>query len=252
MATPAALNGKQEKVKDAERLPSQWKQNWGRPPVPAREEGRKLPTAWQRPRDAEQRMRLGLIPWSGIPGTLPASGTLERSVRVHIHSCYCCLVVKSRPPLCGPKDCHTPGSSVRHYLLEFAQIQVHCVGDAVSPSHSLLPPLLLPSIFSGIRVLSEARALTQHSKGAEASRQWQLKCPKTGPILENASLDRREKLERKKRGAMNLLAPQIKIQSHLVFFVTKPHVFFVLFFFFFEVKHDNFFLILFLNFSKLY
>ena len=112
-----------------------------------------------------------------------------------------------------------------------AQIQVHCVGDAVSPSHSLLPPLLLPSIFSGIRVLSEARALTQHSKGAEASRQWQLKCPKTGPILENASLDRREKLERKKRGAMNLLAPQIKIQSHLVFFVTKPHVFFVLFFF---------------------
>ena len=33
-----------------------------------------------------------------------------------------------------------PGSSVLHYLLEFAQIHVHGVSDAIQPSHPLLPP----------------------------------------------------------------------------------------------------------------
>ena len=37
-------------------------------------------------------------------------------------------------------DCSMPGSSVLHYLLEFPQIYVHCVSDAVLPSHSLMPP----------------------------------------------------------------------------------------------------------------
>ena len=37
-------------------------------------------------------------------------------------------------------DCSTPGSSVLHYLLEFAQIHVHWVSDAIKPSHPLLPP----------------------------------------------------------------------------------------------------------------
>ena len=33
-----------------------------------------------------------------------------------------------------------PGFPVPHYLLEFAQIHVHCVGDAIEPSHPLSPP----------------------------------------------------------------------------------------------------------------
>ena len=33
-----------------------------------------------------------------------------------------------------------PRSFVFHYLLEFAQIHVHKVGDAISPSHPLLSP----------------------------------------------------------------------------------------------------------------
>ena len=37
-------------------------------------------------------------------------------------------------------DCSTPGSSVLHYLLEFAKIHVHWVSDAMQPSHSLVPP----------------------------------------------------------------------------------------------------------------
>ena len=37
-------------------------------------------------------------------------------------------------------DCSTPGFPVLHYLMEFAQMHVHRVGDAIQPSHPLLPP----------------------------------------------------------------------------------------------------------------
>ena len=37
-------------------------------------------------------------------------------------------------------DCSIPGSSVLHYLPEFAQIHVHLVTDAIQPSHPLSPP----------------------------------------------------------------------------------------------------------------
>ena len=36
-------------------------------------------------------------------------------------------------------DCSTPGFPVLHYLPEFAQARVHWVGDAIQPSHPLLP-----------------------------------------------------------------------------------------------------------------
>ena len=44
---------------------------------------------------------------------------------------YCCSVAKLCPTLCDPMDCSTPGSSVLHYLPEFAQTYVHrliCTG----------------------------------------------------------------------------------------------------------------------------
>ena len=53
----------------------------------------------------------------------------------------------------------TSGSSSLHYLLEFAQIHVHCVGDAIQPSHPLSVLLLLSSIFPSIRVFSNESAL---------------------------------------------------------------------------------------------
>ena len=40
--------------------------------------------------------------------------------------------------LCDPMDCSTPGLSVPHYLLEFAQVHVHWVGDAIQLSHPVL------------------------------------------------------------------------------------------------------------------
>ena len=48
--------------------------------------------------------------------------------------------------LCDPINCSTPCSPVLHYLLEFAQTHVHWVGDAIQPSHPLLPPF--PFAFS--------------------------------------------------------------------------------------------------------
>ena len=43
--------------------------------------------------------------------------------------------------LCNPMDCSTPGVPVSDYLLDFAQVHFHCIGDALQPF------LLFPSIF---------------------------------------------------------------------------------------------------------
>ena len=39
--------------------------------------------------------------------------------------------------LCDPKDCSMPGFPVHHQLLEPTQTHVHCIGDAIQPSHPL-------------------------------------------------------------------------------------------------------------------
>ena len=52
----------------------------------------------------------------------------------------CCSVVNSCLTPCDPMDCSMPGSSFLHCLLEFAQIHVYWVSDAIQPSHSLSSP----------------------------------------------------------------------------------------------------------------
>ena len=47
----------------------------------------------------------------------------------------CCSVTKLCPTLSDPMDCRTPGLSVPHHLSEFAQVHVHCISDAIQPSH---------------------------------------------------------------------------------------------------------------------
>ena len=42
--------------------------------------------------------------------------------------------------LCDPMNCSTSGLPVHHQLLESTQIHVHCVGDAIQPSHPLSTP----------------------------------------------------------------------------------------------------------------
>ena len=71
----------------------------------------------------------------------------------------CCSVAKLCLTLLNPMDCSTWGFPVLHYLLEFAQIHVHSVSDAIQPSH-LCPPLLLPpSVFPSVRVFSSESVL---------------------------------------------------------------------------------------------
>ena len=59
-----------------------------------------------------------------------------------------------------PMDCSMPGLPVHHQLPEVTQTHVHWVGDAITPSHPLLSPLLLASIFPSIRVFSTESALS--------------------------------------------------------------------------------------------
>ena len=68
-------------------------------------------------------------------------------------------VAQSCLTLCNPMDCSTPGLLVHHQLLEFTQTHVHQVGDAIQPSHPLLPLLLSPSIFLSIRIFSNESVL---------------------------------------------------------------------------------------------
>ena len=49
-------------------------------------------------------------------------------------------VSQSRPTLCNPMDCSTPGLPVHHQLLELTHTHVHWVSDAIQPSHPLSSP----------------------------------------------------------------------------------------------------------------
>ena len=57
-----------------------------------------------------------------------------------------CSVAKLCPTLCDPMDCSMPGSTILHYLLEFAKIHVHWVDDAILPFHPLAPPSPPPAL----------------------------------------------------------------------------------------------------------
>ena len=68
-------------------------------------------------------------------------------------------VAQSCPTLCDPMNHSTPGLPFHHQLPELNQTHVHWVSDAIQPSHPLLSPLFLPSIFPSIRVFSNESAL---------------------------------------------------------------------------------------------
>ena len=46
-------------------------------------------------------------------------------------------VAQSCLTLCDPRDCSMPGFPIHHQLPEPTQTHVHCIGDAIQPSHSL-------------------------------------------------------------------------------------------------------------------
>ena len=51
----------------------------------------------------------------------------------------CCSVAQLFPAPCDPRDCSTPGLSLPHHLPKFVHVHVHCISDAIQPSHLLTP-----------------------------------------------------------------------------------------------------------------
>ena len=64
-----------------------------------------------------------------------------------------CIQSPSCVWLCNPVNCSTPALPDPHILLEFAQVHVHWISDAIQPSHILSspsPPSLNPSQHQGL------------------------------------------------------------------------------------------------------
>ena len=76
----------------------------------------------------------------------------DLKTKISLCSDNCCpSVAQSCLTLCNPMDCHLLGILVPHHLLEFAQVHVHCIFDAIQPAHPLMPSLLLLSVFPSMR-----------------------------------------------------------------------------------------------------
>ena len=58
---------------------------------------------------------------------------------VTVRLLFCCSVAQLCLTLCDSTDCSTPGLSVPRHLPKFAQVHVHCIGDAIQLSHPLMP-----------------------------------------------------------------------------------------------------------------
>ena len=68
----------------------------------------------------------------------------------------CCSVAQLCLTLCNPMDCSTPGFPVHHQLPEPTQTHVHCIGDAIQPSHPLSSPSPPAISLSQHQVFSES------------------------------------------------------------------------------------------------
>ena len=89
--------------------------------------------------------------------------SLEKHKIKQIPLCNSCEVLSHVWLFVTPMDCSTPGFPVLHYLLEFAQTQVHWVGNAIQPSRPLSAPS--PPAFN----------VSQQQKELPKPRSWQHK-----------------------------------------------------------------------------
>ena len=72
----------------------------------------------------------------------------------------CCSITQSCQTLFDPMVCSTPGLSVLHHLPKCAQVNVHCVSDAIQPSHPLTPSSPLSSTFPACTISNLKFSLT--------------------------------------------------------------------------------------------
>ena len=73
----------------------------------------------------------------------------------YLSICCCCSVIQLCLTFWDPMNCSTPGLPVPHHLPEFAQVHIHCIGDAIQPTNFLMPSS--PSAFN----LSQHQGLFQ-------------------------------------------------------------------------------------------
>ena len=91
----------------------------------------------------------GQSTWYPLPQhrgkSLPSSSGLLKPLSCTLHpfwaSAGLCwyLVTQSCLTLCDTLDCSTPGLPLSHHLLESTRVHIHCIGDAIQPSHPLMP-----------------------------------------------------------------------------------------------------------------
>ena len=97
-----------------------------------------------------------ILHWIQYIVTIAISTWIESFFTFYCSLCskvYFSSVAQSCPTLCNPMDGRMPGLPVHHQLLEFTQTHVHCVGDAIRPSHPLSspsPPAPNPSQHQGL------------------------------------------------------------------------------------------------------
>ena len=106
-----------------------------------------------------------------MPHTIKNRKTGPLSHTRHISSVQFSSAVQSCLSLCGPMDCSTPGLPVHHQLPGFTQTHVHWVGDAIQPSHPVIPSSSSLLSFSASRSfqMSQCFASSGQSIGVSAS-----------------------------------------------------------------------------------
>ena len=115
-------------------------------------------------RDSDICIHVSILPWTLLPSMLPRN-TEQSSMCSIIGPCWLSILfifnfeasvyfssvsyiqfssvqLLSHVDSCNPMDSSTPGFPVHHQLPELAQTHVHQGGDAIQPSHPLLPPSL--------------------------------------------------------------------------------------------------------------
>ena len=75
-----------------------------------------------------------------ISHPLKSCEPIPHNIDVYTSVQFSSPVAQSCPTLCDPTNRSTSGLPVHHQLLESTQTHVHCVSDAIQPSHPLLSP----------------------------------------------------------------------------------------------------------------
>ena len=87
--------------------------------------------------------------------------------------------------LCDPMNRSTPGLPVHHQLSESTQTHVHCVGDAIQPSHPWSSPS--PALNGMVSSVQFSRSVVSDSLRPHESQHTRPPCPSPSPKVSPSS-----------------------------------------------------------------